>query len=1000
MRHLRFISFFCTLLIVVGLLTLVGGEEKTPFKVEITTKAGRVLEPGENFSLVGIEQTLLAKVTPAIDGAEYEWTIGAPVLRTYEHDIQIASKHKPIALDAKDRSGPKVSFYWTKPQDSVEVSVRVRRGAEQQTAKVAFTLRLPRDPNRDIYSYADDDPIRNPNGLSATYASSKSHRNWHLGQHMSDGELPVFSLIFGSETKTLWGDLGSRNDPARLFGLDYNGVALLQWHGSFLNAQRAWRRTFHIPDYETDPPHGGLPIEEYLKRVPDEKSASQSRLYGYVRMGEYQNLDQLGKDAVHPWHNRGHTGISRWNREPRMDDQAVSPPARDDFFFRWHTIVEEVGLAFGPDQATVATKFPEEGATVTDGSSVFVAFDKKVSANGPASNTIQFAAGKVMVNGKPATTVTDIGGQSFPFTIYQISGFPTPDEGPVKVDVAGTLSYKGASWSFTLKKGPKPAASAAEEFQRMAGKVVQAARAQQAKADVERILPLFKAADADDHWIGYIFRLYPIPPEEGVPLLVKLLDHPSHHIVGHAVQTLQYHYGPNADAATPKLVEMLNDKVERPWWVRERIARALGVVGRGTPQVIAALMTSIKNKAPSEPVNRGSIEALGRIGPAATEALPLLRKQLVTLDPEAQFDAFAAIGKIVQSDRPSLHNLKSLRYVDWRVADSGYAVFRAIQDAGPAAAFTVPALVETFRRDPPLSVKGMVIETLGSVEAGDAEAVNILVNALPARWETPGDSPGEKFLSDRAREALDQVSPSDPQAVLVLAKGLGHSDPFVRLQAALTLRRYKAKGAPAVPALVEALKQADAKTLPHQIGAYLDALRAIGPDARAAGDTLVEFLSERSPIYRNREKFYAHYLRAWFLLTLADTEVPASAKPCILDFLNNSDKTMAQGYAAAARAAARFGPEMPEAIPGLIRSLKPDFPDFVMSFDFFGIALGYEDVSCRREALKALAKMGPKAAEAVPLITKLAKEKPDGGSVVPRWDEEAAKTLRALRVKD
>ncbi len=83
-----------------------------------------------------------------------------------------------------------------------------------------------------------------------------------------------------------------------------------------------------------------------------------------------------------------------------------------------------------------------------------------------------------------------------------------------------------------------------------------------------------------------------------------------------------------------------------------------------------------------------------------------------------------------------------------------------------------------------------------------------------------------------------------------------------------------------------------------------------------------------------------------------------------------------------------------------MRSLRSDFPDFVMSFDFFGIALGYEDVSCRREALKALAKMGSKASDAIPLITQLAKEKPEGGSVVPAWGEEAAKALNALRGKE
>src|SRR5262249_5288313 len=150
--------------------------------------------------------------------------------------------------------------------------------------------------------------------------------------------------------------------------------------------------------------------------------------------------------------------------------------------------------------------------------------------------------------------------------------------------------------------------------------------------------------------------------------------------------------------------------------------------------------------------------------------------------------------------------------------------------------------------------------------------------------------------------------------------------------------KYGPKASPAVPALVEALKQANVRISTHQIGAYLDALRAIGPGARPAADPIVELLSERPPLYKNQEAFLAHYLQAYFLVTLADIGVPDGAKPYILDFLNNSDIGTTHAYAAAARTAGALAPKLPEAIPGLMRALKPNFTDFTMSFKRFGIA--------------------------------------------------------------
>jgi HEAT repeat protein len=969
-------------------------KEKPSFSVEITTEDGAMLPTAGSYIFAGIEQTLVARVMPPAEDVQLEWAISPQAIRTYEHDVQDAGKHKTIPLSAEDLKGPKLKFFFTRPEDGVEVRVTARKGNQSVSAAVKFDVRLPKDANRLIYSFNDNDPRRNPNGLSATYAITRDHRRWHLGLRMSTGELPVNAALEDAGGKLVWGDLGYRDDPARLFDLDYNGAALLGWHGAALDAHRAWRRTFHIPCLDAATPPGSLPVPGYLKRVPDEKSEDQSRLYGYVRIGEFQNLDQLGRDLVHPWHNRSHTGIAEVNQETLMDNHGKSPPAKDDLFWRWHSVVEEVRRALGPDRATVAEVYPGNEATVGGLSSIYLAFDRKVSFNAPPANKVQLLPSLITVNGKPATTLEDVGGESARFIVFRVSGFPAPAEGPVRVELAETPGIERKEWAFTLRKSSETN-HGLQAFRERAQQAYEQAQAQQREEDIERLLAKLKPAKADDLWLGALFRAHPLPASRGVPLLIELLDHPSDQVKGRAVQMLHYLYASEAASAVPSLSKLLFDS-DREWWVRERAALALGKVSAQPDEAVSLLLASLENKKADEPVNVGSLEALGGLGPKAAAALPTVRKFLASNHPAVQRVAYQAVGQIVRAEAPSKAELRQLKVIDWESGDCGYAVHRALQQMAEEGAFAVPALVETFLRKPPVYAQAAVIETLGKVGGGPASA-RILLSVLPARFGGPGDPLEEKFLSDRAAESLARMPVSDPEVVPHFAEALSHDDPVVRFQAAKMLRRLGPLAEPAVDGLVRALLATDGTTDPYEIGAYLSALRAIGPGASRASALLVGLLSERSRLYQGQDPFWAHYLRAYILVTLADIGVPNEARPYILDLLSNSDKTTAHGYAAAARA---LRPDMTECLSSLQRALKSDFPDFPMSFDDFGRALGHEDSSCRLEALRALARMGPRAKEALPLVTRMASEKPDRGSPVPPWEEEARKAMQSIQGKE
>ena len=81
-----------------------------------------------------------------------------------------------------------------------------------------------------------------------------------------------------------------------------------------------------------------------------------------------------------------------------------------------------------------------------------------------------------------------------------------------------------------MKKGSKAASTAPVpgEFRREAEQTFRVARARQCKEDIARVRELLKRADADDHWLGYLFRIYSMTADEGVPLLVELLDQREH----------------------------------------------------------------------------------------------------------------------------------------------------------------------------------------------------------------------------------------------------------------------------------------------------------------------------------------------------------------------------------------------------------------------------------------------------------------------------------------
>jgi hypothetical protein len=191
-------------------------------------------------------------------------------------------------------------------------------------------------------------------------------------------------------------------------------------------------------------------MPSYLSTVPAVTATDKSPLYGYVRLGEFQNLDQLGRDVVHPWHNLGHGAVT--NAGFPLMAGLDSPGSKQNVFWRWHTTVDGPRLNFKKDLAKVISRTPDAGTTVTGGpTQITIAFDKKVSSASPPTNTIQLVPGALTVNGSAATMLTDAGSSSSSFMVYTFSGFTKPGTGKVTVKLSGTASYEPKTWEFTVK---------------------------------------------------------------------------------------------------------------------------------------------------------------------------------------------------------------------------------------------------------------------------------------------------------------------------------------------------------------------------------------------------------------------------------------------------------------------------------------------------------------------------------------------------------------------
>jgi hypothetical protein len=274
--------------------------------------------------------------------------------------------------------------------------------------------------------------------------------------------------------------------------------------------------------------------------------------------------------------------------------------------------------------------------------------------------------------------------------------------------------------------------------------------------------------------------------------------------------------------------------------------------------------------------------------------------------------------------------------------------------------------------------------------------------AVTALLDAAGDS--DSFISDLAGNVLSSLPPVDSRGVAALADGLSRSNEAVRLQALLRLNVAGQNLDGIGDVMAMALKRiAREGATARETGLSLEIARKLEPEIAGVGPSLLEMLSESSPVYRDLSKHEVDRIRGMTFVALATCGVPVEAFDATTSALANSDESSMHEFAGAARAAARLGPHGRGAIPHLLRALnnvETSWSGWIAleTFDAHTSA-NAAYTTPQVEALRALAVLGVNDAGVIRSIRAFAKTAPadydgiDAGVGVPNAREEALKAL-------
>jgi len=364
---------------------------------------------------------------------------------------------------------------------------------------------------------------------------------------------------------------------------------------------------------------------------------------------------------------------------------------------------------------------------------------------------------------------------------------------------------------------------------------------------------------------------------------------------------------------------------------------------------------------PSPAARLTAAEALGNMGPIARQAVPALAR--ATRDPDlsvrsAAIGALGGIGPFAEAALPEL--MTALLDGKTGLPVASQALYRI----GPAA---VPPLIESLAAPDIEGRAHAVLAKLGAV------AVPALKRAL--------NDPREPVRSSAATTLARIVPPAPREAVkepiAKLIAAMNDPDLLRRERAIQAVGQRGAEAKDAVPALIKLLEPG-AVSLPlavelqygRQVRAshshhVIEALGRIGPTAQAALPSLRRFLRDKELEIAAAEAI------------ARISPAPGPARREAIEVLVRAWRRGGEERRAALEAFSRIGPAAEDAIPALARAVpEAGAPEALASIGPAAVpalieSLRSGDRATREAAMRALARIGPAARDAVPLVAGL-----------------------------
>jgi len=324
------------------------------------------------------------------------------------------------------------------------------------------------------------------------------------------------------------------------------------------------------------------------------------------------------------------------------------------------------------------------------------------------------------------------------------------------------------------------------------------------------------------------------PPEAATQALGKLLKDADQNTRFAAALSLAKH-GP---FGVPAFLEALTDKDAG---VRKNAASCMGPmpqINAAWPDTAEAAMSALGEVLMNDKDKEVRETAARTLGAFGVPSIPMFLKAVKTGDKDARRLAVRALGrvpKVIYGPDPPRILLTTIPALIPLLKDEDAGmrtdVCKTLGAMGDQAGEAIPALLLASK-----------VQDSTGVAAVDALA---LIHKAPAS-AAPALLP---FLRDpdpsvrlKAAEALCASEEGDKECLPALVELVGRRDSKIRQGAALVLFQYGSAAKEAVPALIEAVRNdPDAKT---RIAA-INALGAVGPDAKAALPGLKAILDDR-----------------------------------------------------------------------------------------------------------------------------------------------------------